>query len=124
MFEFAVRNKLRFPYKGMVSVEDLWDLSVTELDKVFKALNAQKKQSDEESLLTTKTKEDEILMVQIEIVKYIVHVKQAEKAAREKEAENKAKKQKIMAIIADKEDEALKTASVEDLQKMLAEIGG
>lgn len=124
MFEFAVRNKLRFPYKGMVSVEDLWDLSVTELDKVFKALNAQKKQSDEESLLTTKTKEDEILMVQIEIVKYIVHVKQAEKAAREKEAENKAKKQKIMAIIADKEDEALKTASVEDLQKMLAEIDG
>ena len=124
MFEFAVRNKLRFPYKGMVSVEDLWDLSVTELDKVFKALNAQKKQSDEESLLTTKTKEDEILMVQIELVKYIVHVKQAEKAAREKEAENKAKKQKIMAIIADKEDEALKTASVEDLQKMLAEIGG
>lgn len=124
IFEYATRNKVRFPYKGSVSVEDLWDLSVTELDKVFKTLNSQRKQSQEESLLNTKSKEDEIVDVQIAIVKHIVAVKLAEKEAREKAAENKAKKQKIMAIMAARDEKALENASDEDLQKMLAELDG
>lgn len=124
IFEYATRNKMRFPYKGSVSVEDLWDLSVTELDKVFKTLNSQRKQSQEESLLNTKSKEDEIVDVQIAIVKHIVAVKLAEKEAREKAAENKAKKQKIMAIMAARDEKALENASDEDLQKMLAELDG
>lgn len=122
MFEFAVRNKLRFPFRGMISVEDLWDLSVTNLDKIFKELNSQVKQSKEESLLDTKTKEDEVLEIQIEIIKHIVSVKQEEMAAREKEIEKRAQKQKIMSIIAEKKDEALHNSSVEELTKMLEEL--
>ena len=122
VFEYAVRNKIRFPYKGSISVEDLYDLSVTELDKIFKALNAQVKQSKEESLLDTKTKEDEVLSVQIAIVKYIVNEKLAEKAAREKASEVRAQKQKIMSIIAAKQDQALENSSIEDLQKMLESL--
>lgn len=124
IFEYATRNKIRFSYKGSVSVEDLWDLPVTELDKVFKTLNSQRKQSQEESLLNTKSKEDEIVDIQITIVKHIVAVKLAEKEAREKAAENKAKKQKIMAIMAARDEKALENASDEDLQKMLAELDG
>lgn len=74
MFETAVRNKMRFPYKGQISVEDLWDLDVNALDGVFKTLNSKVKVSQEESLLRTRSKESEELMVQIEIVKYIVIV--------------------------------------------------
>ena len=40
MFEIAARNKFRFPFKGMISTEDLWDLSVENLDNVFKTLNS------------------------------------------------------------------------------------
>lgn len=122
IFEYATRNKVRFSYKGMISVEDLWDLGVTELDKIYKALNSQVKQSQEESLLATKSEGDEVLDIQIEIVKYIVYVKLAEKEALAKAADKKAQKQKIMAIIAKKQDESLENASVEDLEKMLAEL--
>lgn len=118
-FEYAVRNKLRFPYKGMISVEDVWDLSVTELDSIFKVLNKQAKTTEEESLLTTKTKEDETLATQISIIKYIVAVKLAEKEAKEREKEIKAENQKIMSIIAMKEDEALHKMSVEELKARL-----
>lgn len=38
------------------------------------------------------------------------------------EMQRKEKKQKIMQIIATKQDEALRNASVEDLQKMLGEL--
>ncbi len=123
MFEIATRNKIRFPYKGSVSVEDLWDLSVTALDSVFKTLNSQRKQVEEESLLNTKSSLDEALELQIEIVKYIVSVKFAEKEARDKAIAKKEQKQKIMRIMAAKQDEALENSSVEDLQKMLDELG-
>lgn len=123
MFEVASRNKLRFPYKGQISVEDLWDISLPALDSVFKALNSQMKQVKEESLLSTKTKADETLELQIEIVKYIVSVKLAEKQAREKAAADKEMRQKIMQIKAARQDKALLEASDEDLDKLLAELG-
>lgn len=122
MFEVATRGKMRFPYKGMVSVEDLWDLGVSALDSLFKALNSQMKQANEESLLNTKSKADETLDLQIEIVKYIVSVKLAEKEARDKAAAKKEQKQRIMQIMATKQDEALQNASMNDLQKMLNEL--
>ena len=122
MFEVATRTKMRFPFKGMISVEDLWDLNVQNLDKVFKTLNSQRKEAQEESLLNTKSSEDERLETQIEIVKYIVSVKLEEQAARVKEAENKEKKQKIMALMAKKDDEAMENMSREELQKLLDEL--
>lgn len=121
-FEYAVRNKLRFPYKGMISVEDLWDLSVIELDKVFKTLNSQVKQSKEESLLDTRTKEDVVIDTKIEIIKYIVSVKQEEKIATLKAAEKREQKEKIMSIIAAKQDEKLQNSSIEELTKMLEDL--
>lgn len=123
MFEYATRNKIRFPFKGLISVEDLWDLSLTNLDSIYKTLNKQVKQSEEESLLNTKTTVDKELDIQIAIVKHIVAVKLTEQEAREKASAKKAQKQKIMAIIASKQDEALQNSSVEDLQKMLDELG-
>ena len=122
IFEYAVRNKVRFPFKGMISVEDLWDLSLTNLDSIYKTLNKEVKQSEEESLLTTKTSVDTELEIQIAIVKHIVSVKLEEQEVREKAAAKKAQKQKIMSIIATKEDEALQNTSVEDLKKMLEEL--
>ena len=122
IFEYAVRNKVRFPFKGMISVEDLWDLSLTNLDSIYKTLNKQVKQSEEESLLSTKTNADTELAVQIDIVKYIVSVKLAEQEAREKAAAKKEQRQKIMSVIAAKEDEELQNSSVDDLKKMLDDL--
>ena len=123
IFEFASRNKVRFPFKGMISVEDLWDLSLTNLDLIYKTLNKQVKQSEEESLLSTKASVDTELEVQIAIVKHIVSVKLTEKEAAEKASAKKAQKQKIMSIIATKQYEALQNSSIDDLKKMLDELG-
>lgn len=124
IFEYATREALRFPYKGMQSVEDLWKLSLTELDSIYKTLNKQIKQSEEESLLDEKNDVDEVLEVQIAIIKHIVKVKKEEKDAKEKASAKKAQKQKIMSIIATKENEALQNSSIDDLKKMLDELDG
>lgn len=124
IFEYATREKLRFPFKGEISVEDLWDLSLTNLDKVYKSLNAQAKQNNEASLISSsvKTAEESRLEAKIEIVRYIFAVKDNEAKARRQEVEKAEKKQKIMSIIARKQDEALESMSAEDLQKMLDEL--
>lgn len=123
IFEVATRNKTRFPFKGMISIEDLWDLSVQNLDLVFKTLNSQLKLSQEDSLLNQRTKHDEEIDIQIEIVKYIFDIKREEERVRLLAKEQKEKKQKIMEIIATKQDADLQNKSVDDLQKMLDELG-
>ena len=122
LFEVATRENYLFPFKGMINVIDLWNLSLTNLDSVFKTLNAEVKKSEEESLLNAKTKEDEELTNKIEIIKYIVAKKLAEKEARENEKKNKEKRQRILEIKAKRQDEALENMSDEDLDKLLADL--
>ena len=124
MFEKAVRGKYRFPSnRGALTAEDLWDLSVQDLDNIFKALNRNVKKVSEESLLETHTKEETELGVQIEIVKHIVMTKLEEKKAREVAAARKAQKAQILDAIAKKQGEALGSASIEQLTKMLEDLG-
>ncbi len=122
IFEVAVREKFRFPYKGLVGVEDLWDIPVTELDKVYKELNKAKKTSQEESLLEKKNPQDEIINIKIDIIKHIVAVKQQEAADRLEASEKRKRKQRILEVMARKEDEELEGKSLEDLQKELEEL--
>lgn len=122
MFERAVREKFRYPYKGNISTEDLWDLSVTTLDTIFKELNSQLKESQGESLLSVKSSKSNVLEAKIEIIKYIVTVKLTETEAREKEYENAQKKQKILEIIKEKQDNSLKDMTIEELQAMIANL--
>jgi len=122
IFEVATRNGFRFQFKGMISVEDLWDLSPRELDLIFKTLNSQLKQVNEESLLQVKTQQDQELDTKIKIVKYIFGVKQEDENLRLQAKDKKEKKQKIMEILSTKQDENLKNMSQDELQKMLDDL--
>lgn len=123
LFEVATRANYQFPFRGMINVIDLWDLSLTNLDSVFKALNAEAKKHEEESLLNAKSKEDEEISNKIWIIKYIVSVKLAEKKAREDDKKNAEMKQKLLEIKAKRQDAALENMSDEELDKALAELG-
>lgn len=122
LFELATRYKYRFPYRGKITIEDLWDLRLADLDSVFKTLNAEVKKASEESLLKLKTKEDEELSNKIAIVRYIVSAKLEEQKIREKEKTNKEMKQKLLAIKARREEAALENISDEELDNMIKEL--
>ena len=122
LFINATRNNYQFPFRGMINVIDLWDLSLTNLDSVFKTLNVEAKKSEEESLLNTKSKEDEEISNKIEIVKYIVSVKLDEKKKREDAKKNAEMRQRLLEIKAKRQDAALENMSDEDLDKALAEL--
>ncbi len=123
LFEIATRNRYRFNYKGIMTVEDLWDLSVEALDSIFKALNRQKKTADEDSLLATKSAEDTVLANKIELVKYIVSVKLAEAEQRKTAAANREQRDKILAIMAKKQDAKLESMDLAELEAELEKLG-
>ena len=126
MFEKAARLKLRFDTsKGLVTVEDLFDLPLTvrnggaSLDNIVKGIARQIRETETESFVLTTTKADTILQLKLEIVKHVIAVKKTEAEEAEQAANKKAQKQKILGILARKQDEALEGASEEDLKKLL-----
>ena len=119
MFEMATRNKFRCPYKGLVCVEDLWDLNETQLDGVYKALMKDSKMSNEDSLISSNSIENIELKTKIDIVKFIFDAKKADERARKASAENAAKKRHILDILAQKQEASLFNKSEEELLDIL-----
>src|SRR5271170_650295 len=114
MFAIATRRKLRFATAiGALDTESLWDLPLTHatkpsLDNIAKDLNRQIKASEEESFVDTKpTIGVEDLETKFEIVKYIIGAKIHDRDAAKSLADRKATRERVMAIIAKKDDEAL-----------------
>lgn len=118
IFEYAVRNKLRFPYKGTISTEDLWDLPVTELDKIFKVLNKKNKTNEEESLLSTSSVDMDTL-ISIDIIKYIVNYKLKKKEENEQAKKRSEDRQLIMDIVEKKRKQSLEDKTEKELLEML-----
>ena len=118
LFEIATRKKFRYPYNGMISTEDLWDLPVEKLDTIYKKLTKEKKNDEEDSLLTLKTKNNDLEDC-IEIVKSVVAYKLNAAEEVKKKAEARRKNQRIMELIAKKQDEKLESLPIEELEKLL-----
>ena len=127
LFEMASQFKFRYPYKGMITTEDLWDLSPSQLDVVYKNLNKELKAIDGDSLIAGRSADEGVkaneLKNKIEIVKYIFNGKQQAAELARMAAENAAKKQRILEVLAKKQDDAMQNMSEEDLMKMLNELG-
>lgn len=129
MFEKATRLKVRFETtRGMLAIEDLWDLPLqspsgkANLDDIARDLHRQLRSGDEISFVKPETKTNELLQMKFDLVKHVIDARVAENAATAAARDRAEKKQRLMELIADKQDETLKSKSVDELQKMLAEI--
>lgn len=128
LFAKATRDKVKFvTVKGEISIEDLWDLPLTsekgfDLDSIAKKIAKELKDSTEESFVVESTKGSSLLELKLEILKYIIKVKMEENKARKNLAEKKAKKEKLMEILAKKEDASLEALTPEEIRKQLEEL--
>lgn len=122
IFEKATMLKLRFTYKGIQGVEDLWDLDVVELDQIYSKLKADQKASSCDSLLNDITNEDRDLRLRIAIVKRIFDVKQSAKAERIQLAEKREQYRRVREIIAQRNDEKLANLPMDQLEDMAKDL--
>ena len=111
LFLRATKEKFRFPYMGQISTEDLWDLSIENLDSIYGKLDEDLARLTTKTLIKDKkTNIEKELEDKIEIVKFIVEFKQAEIEAAKEKAMKSVKKQKILALIHEKENETFNSS--------------
>ena len=122
-FKEASRLKLRFATpKGNLSTEQLWDLTQTDLSNSIKAVKKVLKKTDDDELsfLEDSKVVDVENQLRFDILKDVYLVKKKEAEERRDAAANKEQEQKILAIIARKQDGELEGKSIEELQALLS----
>ena len=130
MFEKTVRLKLRFGSpQGNLTAEDLWDLPLTStratvanLNSIAKDISRKLKAEGEEDFVDPKTSANEILQLQLDIVKHVIQVKQGENEFARVAAARKEQKARITELIARKQDQQLEGKTLEELQEMVAAL--
>jgi len=123
IFEKASRLKLRFTTtKGLLSVEDLWDLSLTSLDTIAKAVNKRLKEENEESFITTRSKSNSELELSLDILKHVITVKLEEKEKATLKAERRAELDLLKNLRENKKMEALNSLSLEEIERKMADL--
>lgn len=127
VFLEATRQGLRFSTtQGLLSVEDLWDLPLTSqrgssLDSLAISLSKQLRDQTE-SFVNLADASNEEITLKFNIVKQIIDIKLAERAAAKLAKDRAEKRQKILAILDRKEEAVLESSSADELRTMLATL--
>jgi hypothetical protein len=126
MFEIATRSKLRFASpRGDLTAEQLWDVPLRSrddfnLDGIAKAASKALKAVTEESFVDTRANPQQGRMeLTLDIVKYVIQTKITEENETTKRADRKAEREKLMAALSKKQDDALDQMSEKDIKKRL-----
>lgn len=125
MFSKATKKKLRFSsVVGLLTIEDLWDLPLESnngpsLNSIAKNINKTIKEEEEESFVGPSTNSNSNLNLRFNIVKYIIAEKIEDRNKTRHAVERKDKKNRIMEILASKQDEDLQNKSAEELTELL-----
>ena len=126
IFEQATRRAIRFEStKGDLSVEQLWDLPLQsrnqfDLDTIAKTVNRQLNAVTEESFVSVRENPaKETLSLKLEIVKHIISVKLQEAEEARNRANKASEKEKLLRLLDEKQNEALRALTPEEIQERL-----
>jgi hypothetical protein len=124
MYKEASKIKLRVQTThGLLSVEQLWSLSLEELDSIAVRLEEEFKASKKSKSFIRKTsKSDKVAKLKFGIVLDILETKLEERDNAATAADARAEEQKLLAILAKKKDAALEDLTEAEIEKRLAQI--
>ena len=119
-YKQASQQKLRFQTnKGSLSTEQLWDLSLEDLDALAVSLETEHKQSGKKSFLVKTSAKDKTAKLRFDVALDVLNTKVDEANAFAEAQEVKQHNEKIITLIAEKQDESLKGKSIKQLEAML-----
>ena len=119
-YKLASQQKLRFQTnRSLLSVEQLWDLSLTELDSLAVNFETEHKESGKKSFLVKTSIKDKTAKLRFDVALDILNTKVEEMQATQEAAEIKEHNKKIITLISEKNDESLKGKTIKQLESLL-----
>jgi len=123
IYERATRRKLRFnTTQGLLTTEDLFDLSLQSLDTLAKSVNREVKAGEEESFIETKTVEASEDELRLDLLKHVIKSKLTAAEAAKTRVARQARIARLKEILADKEDAAMGDKSTKAIKKEIEEL--
>lgn len=102
-----------------MSTEQLWDLSLEELDSLAVSLEVEHKQSAKKSFLVKTTVKDKATKLKFDVVLDVLNTKISEEETAAEAMEIREHNKKIITLISEKQDESLRGKSIKELEKLL-----
>lgn len=122
LFIRASKQKLRFATnKGQLSTEDLWDLSLEDLDRLAVKANSAKETSTMTFIRKRDAKATENNL-RFDILKFIIDSKLNDQDVAAKRAETIARKELLKGLLEKKKLEDLSNLSADEIQKKIEEL--
>lgn len=119
-YKKAAKYKLRFAsQRGVLTTEQLFELPINELDVMAVNLQKEYKSSGGESFLEVKSTKDKMAKLRFDIVLDVLNTKVDDASKAAKSLDTKAHNQKILGLIAEKQEGELKGKSIEELEAMI-----
>lgn len=122
-FELAVKLKVRFATsRGDASLEQLYDMPLTsrngfDLDTTARSVYQELKSIDEVSFVSSvPNKAKDLLQLKLDLITHVIASKLDENSKVLKAAKNKEERQKLLAILNQKQDEELSTLSADEIK--------
>lgn len=127
-FIAASRAKLRFPTtRGSLQVDDLWDLSLKDLDTLAVTADAAIEKVGGKSFLENPdrrvTAERAEHALRLEILKVVIEIRQNENKERRTKADLAARRTFLIGLKEKKQIDQLESLSVEEIDAQLAALG-
>lgn len=120
MYKEALQKKLRFKTnKGMITTEDLFDLSLQNLNTLAIMLDKKISEAPKKSFIEELPAEENDDELRFSIVKDVINIKLKARKDNIDKAQADAQKKRILEILAKRNDEELGKKSTEELRAML-----
>lgn len=120
MYKEALQKKLRFKTnKGMITTEDLFDLSLQNLNTLAIMLDKKISEAPKKSFIEELPAEENDDELRFSIVKDVINIKLKARKDNIDKAQADAQKNRILEILAKRNDEELEKKSTEELRAML-----
>ena len=123
-FITATRKKLRFETaRGGLNTEDLWDLSLDSLDKIAVDLDEKVQKAGRKSFIGKRNPSATVDVLKLDVVKTIIEIKIDDDDKKKTRAAAAGQRAFLNDLLIQKQTDALKTLSVEEIQKQIASLG-